>query len=273
MYRPAMTKIHFTILRYNEIGILSGSAWLLFGCALGIILIGSGSDIFFVRDSFIHSIALGFIGSTITVFAPMLLPGLLGRKAPVTGLSLGPILLLNAGILLRIAGDSATIFSLNLPFWESLSGLLILGAIIWLVVLLPRIGKHGASPGSKPPAARNVGLGVSDVRDATLTVIGRKTGRQITIPLWFAEKDGTLYLLPMNGIKTEWYRNVLSNPRVSIEINKGTFPALAKEITEKSKVRSVIDFFKDKYGARVYRNFYGHEVDRAVMVAIKTVNE
>ena len=86
MYRPAMTKMHFRIMRYNEVCILLASAWLLYGSVMGMVWLATGTDIFLVKDSFIHAIALGFVGSTIACFAPMLLPGLLGHKGPVTGL-------------------------------------------------------------------------------------------------------------------------------------------------------------------------------------------
>jgi hypothetical protein len=272
MYRPAMTKMHFTILRYNQVGIVSGSAWLLLGCLLGVILIGTGSDIFLVRDIFIHSIAIGFIGSTITVFAPMLLPALLGRKAPVAGLSFGPILLLNAGILLRVAGDFSTFPSPNssLPIWESISGPLILGAMIWLLVILPRIGKQQLVRTSlELQSTKKIGLQFNKIRDATLIVIGRKSRREVRIPLWFAEKEGAIYLLPMQGSKTGWYLNLLSNSYIRLEIDEHIFKGKAKVITDRNQVHSAVGLFKDKYGDRVYKNFYKDGVDRAVVVSVE----
>ena len=265
MYRPAMTKMHYSILRYNEVGIISGSVWLLFGCSLGAILVASPSQIFFFRDSFIHSVAIGFIGSTITVFAPMLLPALLGRKAPVTGLSFGPILLLDAGILLRVGGDSTTLLnsSPNLPIWESLSGALILGAMVWLLVLLPRIGKH-----SMPQKISNVGLGLKDIRDATLVVTHRKSNSQVSISLWFVEREDVINLVPMHGTRSEWYQNVLSNSKVRLEIDHSSFIGNAKSITERHRVDSIINLFKDKYGERVFNNFYKGPLDCAVEVPI-----
>jgi hypothetical protein len=270
MYRPAMTKTHFSILRYNEVGILSGSIWLLFGIILGIALIASNSSNFFVRDSFIHSIAIGFIGSTIIVFAPMLLPGLIGKRAPVSGLSYGPILLLNAGILLRVVGDSVTFVSASLPIWESISGPLILGAMIWFLVVLHSVGRHPESlvVGAKSPSIQASALGVRNVRDATVTVISAKTGREVRLSVWFVDDDGVIYLLPMHGSKTKWYLSTLSNPRIQLEINRRFFSGEVKDINERKRVESIINLFKDKYGERAYRNFYGNHVDRALMVTI-----
>jgi hypothetical protein len=272
MYRPAMTKIHFSILRYNEVGILSGSVWLLFGIILGIDLIASNSTIFFVRDSFIHSIAIGFIGSTIIVFAPMLLPGLLGKRAPISGLSYGPIVLLNAGILLRVVGDSLTFVrsSSILPIWESVSGPLILGAMVWFLIVLHNVGRHPESlvVGASASSIKSSSFGVGNVRDAAITVISTRTGRETTLSVWFVEDDRVIYLLPMHRTETKWYLSALSNPRIRLEINKRIFSGEVKDISEKKRVERVKDLFKDKYGERVYRNFYGNQPDRALMITI-----
>ena len=45
-----------------------------------------------------------------------------------------------------------------------------------------------------------------------LTVKGRKSGRDIPRPVWFVRKGKTLYLLPVNGSDTDWYKNMLVNP-------------------------------------------------------------
>ena len=262
MYRPAMTKSHFMIVRYNEVCILSGSIWLLFGSALGVLTSITGA--FFIRDSFIHSIAIGFIGSIITCFAPILLPGLLGRKAPITGLSFWPIALLNAGILLRVSGNFDSLIITKLPIWESASGPLVIAAMIAVLVMLPRIGKAQASLHEKRQHPASAAESIGNERDATLTVLGRKSNREIDVPLWFAEKQGTLYFLPRHGKSTEWYRNVQVNATIRVKIKDRTFTGKANLIVERDHVRNAIKLFKDKYGDRVYRNTYGDEVDCAV---------
>jgi hypothetical protein len=274
MYRPAMTKMHFSILRYNEVGIISGSVSLLFGIILGIALIATNSTaMFFLRDSFIHLIAIGFIGSAITVFAPMLLPGLLGKRAPVSGLSYGPIALLNGGIIVRVLGDFVTLVSHNnsaLPIWESISGPLILGAMIWLLVVLHNVGRHPASfrlaAQAKPIESSE--SKIENARDATLIVIGRKTAKARTVSVWFVKSDSIIYLLPIHGCRTTWYLNTLSNPQVRLKVDKHFFLGKASDISERRQVEKVIGLFKDKYGERVYRNFYGDQVDRAIMISI-----
>src|SRR6266576_3928806 len=48
--------------------------------------------------------------------------------------------------------------------------------------------------------------------EVEITVIGRSSGRKITNPVWFVQEGDELYLLPVRGSDTDWYRNVLKAP-------------------------------------------------------------
>jgi hypothetical protein len=48
-------------------------------------------------------------------------------------------------------------------------------------------------------------------------VIGRKSGRTISIPVWFVLEGENLFLLPVEGSDTQWYRNVRRNPSIQID--------------------------------------------------------
>ncbi len=125
---------HNSISDYTDACILSSVLWLVFGLALGIFWQFHDSTNFWIRDSFIHTLAIGFIGSTITAYGPVLLPGVLMDKAPRKHLSLIPLLLLNIGLLIRIGGNFySTLFPSGPPMWESLSGLAIIAAIVILM--------------------------------------------------------------------------------------------------------------------------------------------
>jgi len=58
---------------------------------------------------------------------------------------------------------------------------------------------------------------LSRSRQVNITVIGRKSGRAISIPVWFVLEDDKLDLLPVQGSDTQWYKNVLKNPSIRIE--------------------------------------------------------
>src|SRR5271167_3061734 len=86
-------------------------------------------------------------------------------------------------------------------------------------------------------------------REINITVTGRKSGRAISIPVWFV-LDGELYLLPVQGSDTEWYLNVLKNPSLQIEASGAKAEFKAVPITDAARVSEVVAKFREKYGAK-----------------------
>ena len=54
--------------------------------------------------------------------------------------------------------------------------------------------------------------------EINITVTGRKSGRAISNPIWFVLDEDKLYLLPVKGSDTQWYKNVLKNPSIRIDV-------------------------------------------------------
>ena len=65
-----------------------------------------------------------------------------------------------------------------------------------------------------------------------LTVRGRNSGQDISRLVWFVHEDDKLYLLPVQGSDTNWYRNVLENPTVKISLRGQELNRKAKTITD-----------------------------------------
>jgi deazaflavin-dependent oxidoreductase (nitroreductase family) len=53
-----------------------------------------------------------------------------------------------------------------------------------------------------------------------LTTTGRVSGRPHTIEIWFALQDRTLYLLSGGGDRSDWVRNLLRHPEVSVRLGR-----------------------------------------------------
>src|SRR6202521_4556146 len=108
---------------------------------------------------------------------------------------------------------------------------------------------------------------LSRYREINITVTGRKSGRAISIPVWFVLEDDTLYLLPVQGSDTQWYKNVLKN--ASIRINAGGAEAEVRAVPVKdaAQVKSVVEKFRDKYGAKDVKKYYS-KLDVAVIAHI-----
>ena len=101
-------------------------------------------------------------------------------------------------------------------------------------------------------------------RQIKLTVVGRKTGQAISIPVWFVFEDEKLYLLPVYGSETQWYRNILKNPLIRIEARGTDAEFRAVPIVEAEPVQSVIGKFREKYGAGEVKKYYS-KFDVAVL--------
>jgi hypothetical protein len=54
-------------------------------------------------------------------------------------------------------------------------------------------------------------------RQIKISVIGRKSGKTISIPVWFVVREDQLFLLPVHGSDTQWYKNMLRKPSIAIE--------------------------------------------------------
>ena len=97
---------------------------------------------------------------------------------------------------------------------------------------------------------------LSRSREITITVTGRESGRAISIPVWFVLDDEKLYLLPVQGSDTQWYKNVLKNPSIRINAGGAEDEFKAVPITDAAQVSSVVEKFRDKYGSKDVKKYY-----------------
>ena len=65
-----------------------------------------------------------------------------------------------------------------------------------------------------------------------LSTTGRVSGRPHEIEIWFGINEETLYLLSGGGDKSDWVKNLLKNPTVTVRIAKHTFTGTAHLVSE-----------------------------------------
>jgi hypothetical protein len=110
-------------------------------------------------------------------------------------------------------------------------------------------------------------------REIKISVIGRKSGRSISNPVWFVlgeDKldEDKLYLLPVQGSDTQWYKNVLKNPSMRIEAGGAEAEFNATAIRDSARVLSVVEKFREKYGAGDVKKYYS-KLDVAVIAQMR----
>jgi deazaflavin-dependent oxidoreductase (nitroreductase family) len=109
---------------------------------------------------------------------------------------------------------------------------------------------------------------LSRSREISISVIGRKSGRNISNPVWFVWNEDKLYLLPVQGSDTQWYKNVLKNSSIRIKARGPEAEFKAAPITDAREVSSVVEKFTDKYGARDVKKYYS-KFDVAILVQMQ----
>jgi deazaflavin-dependent oxidoreductase (nitroreductase family) len=107
-----------------------------------------------------------------------------------------------------------------------------------------------------PTSTADLKARLARYRQIKISVIGRKSGQTISIAVWFVPEGEKLYLLPVQGSETQWYKNVLKNPKIRIEARGVEAEFRAMPITGAKAVKSVVEKFREKYGARDVKKYY-----------------
>ena len=109
---------------------------------------------------------------------------------------------------------------------------------------------------NKPPTNAALISRLSRSSEITITVTGRTSGRRIAIPIWFVFEDPTLYLLPVYGSDTQWYKNVLEDPAIRVAGGGAETDLQAVVVADAKGVASVVEKFRGKYGPADVKKYY-----------------
>ena len=104
-------------------------------------------------------------------------------------------------------------------------------------------------------------------REIKISVIGRKSGRRISIPVWFVLEGDKLHLLPVQGSDSQWYKNVLENPSMRIAARGAEAEFRATPVISAKAAKAVVEKFREKYGAGDVKKYYS-KFDVAVLVRL-----
>jgi hypothetical protein len=97
---------------------------------------------------------------------------------------------------------------------------------------------------------------LSRTNEVELTTTGRASGRDSSRPVWFVGRGGTLYLLPVGGSASQWYKNILKTRAIRLAAAGAEYIAQATPVEDQARVEEVVRGFRDKYGAADVKAYY-----------------
>jgi len=110
---------------------------------------------------------------------------------------------------------------------------------------------------------------LKDRRQISISVIGRRSGRTITLQVWFVLAEDALWLLPVYGSQTQWYRNLLMNPAITIKAAAERLTIRSRTLKGAQAVRRVIRWFREKYTPEIIARLYPGPLNVAVKVSLR----
>jgi hypothetical protein len=105
-------------------------------------------------------------------------------------------------------------------------------------------------------AMANIKQALASTEELEIAVTGRNSGRKISFPVWFVLESETLYLLPVKGSASNWYKNILRNPTMTVSARGMEITVNVKPITDPPTVREVVEKFREKYGTANIQRYY-----------------
>lgn len=104
--------------------------------------------------------------------------------------------------------------------------------------------------------ALSVSADPADLDYCYLTTLGRTSGRPHEIEIWFALHDGAIYLLSGGGRASDWVKNLIANPVVTVRLGEETRTTSARIVSEPAE-----DALARRLVVEKYRPRYSDELD------------
>ena len=102
-------------------------------------------------------------------------------------------------------------------------------------------------PGERSPDTAGSLLRLANEYYCYLITTGRVGGRPHEIEIWFGLQNDTVYLLSGGGDKSDWVKNLLKNPAVTVRIAKHSFAGSARLVKDKEQETMARYMLAEKY--------------------------
>lgn len=137
-------------------------------------------------------------------------------------------------------------------------------SLLSLLLLVSAPPAAGGGPVHEPQL-RTVG----EASYVALTTTGRKSGEPRTVTIWFVvDAQGRLYVQSGRDGKTDWYRNLLQTPAVSLLIGELQMTGRAVPVVDAAEVARVHELYRQKYLRARVTGWFGGEVGHGRVVQL-----
>lgn len=92
-----------------------------------------------------------------------------------------------------------------------------------------------------------------------LTTVGRKSGKQFTVKIWFVVAGPQTIYVQHVMAPANWCKNLAKTPAVSLDFGQGKVSGSASVIAEASRKREILALFRKKYFAARLLQFFGRK--------------
>lgn len=80
-----------------------------------------------------------------------------------------------------------------------------------------------------------------------LTHTGRKSGTRYATPLQYEKIAGAYYVGAGRGPKADWFRNILADPHVHVQVDRCAFDCVAEPVTDPQRVADFLEYRLERH--------------------------
>ena len=94
--------------------------------------------------------------------------------------------------------------------------------------------------------------------EVTISVNGRKTGKKLSTVVWFIsdEEQNKVTIVPVNGSKTNWFKNLERNPQIELASDGASTRATATIVKDADQAKRIVEELKQKYRSEWSESYY-----------------
>jgi deazaflavin-dependent oxidoreductase (nitroreductase family) len=102
-----------------------------------------------------------------------------------------------------------------------------------------------------------------------MTTTGRKSGQPRRTGIEYHAFRGRKYVMNSYGMRSDWYRNILSNPHVTVQTADGIEHCFARRITSDEELSTAYEFIQSSPMFRLFVEALGFRMNKEEFIAQK----